>query len=197
MSSTVSRRSVLVGAAAASASIGAPLPAGAGISPQLAKLLEQRERLNTEIVRLLAPFKSAYPRVPDAIRIDPKHASPQLLQSGCASFQRAEIYGEDCLWATGGWWEDVGDKKRLGIAMRYALDECSEWDRLTTVAWELAEAVRLVLGDLEYEIAKIEVTNIAELRAQARVVNEQFLSGRTDFGVIPYSFIVNVLRVIG
>jgi hypothetical protein len=79
----------------------------------------------------------------------------------------------------------------------FALGECKEWDRLTTVAWELAEEIRTELSDLENKISKSEISSRAELRAIAEVMNEQFLSGRTDFGMIPYSFVLNVLRVIG
>jgi hypothetical protein len=160
-------------------------------------MLKQRERMKAEIVRLLAPFRDAYPRVPDAIRIEPREASNNFLRSGCASFERAEIHGENCLWATAGWWEEVGDKERSNLARMFALGECKEWDRLTTVAWELAEEIRTELSDLENKISKSEISSRAELRAIAEVMNEQFLSGRTDFGMIPYSFVLNVLRVIG
>jgi len=171
------------------------LPAiGPGISPHLAKLLEQRGRLKVEIVRLLAPFKDGYPRVPDAIRIDPRDALPQFLQSGCAEFYRAETHGEDCLWATGAWWDDLGDKKRYEIARQYAIDECATPD---ATSWQRAEDIRIDLSDLEYEIANTEISTLPELRVLANVVNEQFLSGRTIFGAIPYSFVANVLRVIG
>ncbi len=195
--STVSRRSVLVGAAAASAAIGTSLPAGTRISPRLAKMLEQRERLDAEIAKLLGPHKALLPRVPDAIRIDPKEATPQFLQSSCATFYRAPVDGENCLWGAGGWWEDRDDAERTEIARRYALGDCAEHSRLTDPIWEHVEGIRDELGELEYEISKTEAATPAELRVLAHVVNEQFLSGRTIGGAIPYSFVANVLRIIG
>lgn len=199
MPKSLSRRHILTAAtAAASAAIGASLPAAsAGLSPRLQQLLEQRARLNAEIDRLLSPHRAAYPRVPDAIRIEPEDASPKFLQSGCASFDRDAVHGEACLWGTGGWWEACGDAERQEIARRHAIVDCSEWDRRTDGVWNQTEHIRHELGALEYEIAKVNAASVEDLRALAHVASEQFLSGRTDDGIIPYAFVANVLRVIG
>lgn len=57
-------------------------------------------------------------------------------------------------------------------------------------------ALNSELGDFEYAIANLEATSVDDLQALARIASEQFLSGRTDNGVIPYSFGANVLRII-
>lgn len=151
--STMSRRNVLVGAAAASAAIGAALPASAAISPRLAELLEQRERLDAEITRLAAPARKLMPRAPGLIRIDPAEVTFELLGSGCDSFHTANVHGEACVWLTGAWWEG-SDKERYRAARAYA-DACSPaWEALgeTSDGYPVDD----LIIDRIYDIGKLE-----------------------------------------
>ncbi len=190
--SHLSRRNVLVGAASASAAIGAPLPAEAAIAPQLISLMKQRERLDAEITRLAAPVRKNLSCPPALVRIDPAEASFELLSSGCDSFHTSNVHGEACLWGTGAWWSD-GERQQA--AREYA-DTCSPvWDALgETPSGNLIDDLIIEhiydLGKLETEILRRDPTSIAELRLLAQVACDQYLRGKADF------FPLRILRSI-
>lgn len=195
---TMSRRNVLVGAAAASATIGATLPADAAIAPRLVNLLKQRERLDAEITRLAAPVRDLFPSPPESIRIDPTEATFEFLSSGCDSFHTTSVHGEACLWATGAWWADRDDDKREQAAATYADASSPVWEGLgqTPSGYHVDDLIidRIYdLGKLETEILRSDPTSIAELRLLAQVACDQYLRGKADF--FPLRILRGILNV--
>lgn len=190
---SVSRRGLLAGGAAIAAT-GNIFPASAGLPPRLLQLLEQRERLDTEIARLAALVRKLLPSVPEAIRIDPLDASMEFLDSGCASFHTANMHGEACLWGTSGWWDRSEDAERLKAAEDYTARAAPAWEALGEAAEDRIFDLSMDLGALENEILRHSPAS-AELRLLGQIACEQFLAGRADYG-FPLRLVLNMLRLV-